>query len=45
MGHAPLPADCQDTEQFEFESHADRDERESREEKLDKEKDLEIQQR
>jgi hypothetical protein len=28
MGHAPLPADCQDMEQFEFESHVDRDERE-----------------
>jgi hypothetical protein len=39
LGHAPLPADCQDTEQFEFESHVDRDRREE-EEKLN-EKDSE----
>jgi len=38
MGHAPLPADCQDAEQFEYESHEERDIRE-KEEKSGKEKD------
>lgn len=37
LGHAPLPMDCQDMEQIEFESHFERDERLRKEEQLDEE--------